>query len=30
MRPESKHARFFGNVVMVGFGSIGQATLPLL
>lgn len=30
MRPESKHARFSGSVVMVGFGSIGQATLPLL
>lgn len=30
MRPEIKHARFPGRLVMVGFGSIGQAMLPLL
>ena len=30
MKPEIKHARFPGNLVMVGFGSIGQAMLPLL
>ena len=30
MKSEIKHARFPGNLVMVGFGSIGQAILPLL
>ena len=30
MKPEIKHAHFSGNLVMVGFGSIGQAVLPLL
>ncbi|MDP3483127.1 MAG: saccharopine dehydrogenase C-terminal domain-containing protein [Sulfuricella sp.] len=30
MKPEIKHAHFPGNLVMVGFGSIGQAMLPLL
>lgn len=30
MKPAIKHARFSGQLVMVGFGSIGQATLPLL
>ncbi|MDO9065322.1 MAG: saccharopine dehydrogenase C-terminal domain-containing protein [Sulfuricella sp.] len=30
MKPEIKHARFPGQLGMVGFGSIGQATLPLL
>ena len=30
MKPELKHAHFSGNLVIVGFGSIGQATLPLL
>jgi len=30
MRSDIKHARFPGNLVMVGFGSIGQAVLPLL
>jgi len=30
MKPEIKHAHFPGNLVMVGFGSIGQAVLPLL
>jgi len=30
MTPAIKHARFAGKLVMVGFGSVGQATLPLL
>jgi len=30
MKSEIKHAHFPGNLVMVGFGSIGQAMLPLL
>lgn len=30
MKTEIKHAHFPGNLVMVGFGSIGQAMLPLL
>ncbi len=30
MTIEFKHARFQGKLVMVGFGSIGQAVLPLL
>lgn len=30
MNNETKHARLRGNLVMVGFGCIGQATLPLL
>ncbi|MDA8254948.1 MAG: saccharopine dehydrogenase NADP-binding domain-containing protein [Betaproteobacteria bacterium] len=30
MIPEIKHAHFPGNLVMVGFGCIGQAMLPLL
>ncbi|MHB9102492.1 MAG: saccharopine dehydrogenase NADP-binding domain-containing protein [Sulfuricella sp.] len=30
MKPEIKHARFPGKLVMVGFGCIGQAMLPLL
>ena len=27
---EKKHARFQGRLVFVGFGSIGQGTLPLI
>jgi homospermidine synthase len=27
---DEKHARFFGHLVIVGFGSIGQGVLPLL
>lgn len=30
MKPDTKHAHFPGNLLMVGFGSIGQAVLPLL
>jgi homospermidine synthase len=30
MKPDIKHAQFPSNLVMVGFGSIGQAMLPLL
>lgn len=30
MKTEIKHAHFPGNLLMVGFGCIGQATLPLL
>ena len=30
MKPDIKHAYFRGNLVVVGFGSIGQAMLPLL
>lgn len=30
MKTEIKHAHFPGKLVMVGFGCIGQATLPLL
>lgn len=30
MKPDNKHARLQGRLVMVGFGSIGQAVLPLL
>jgi len=30
MPPDSKHVRFPGRLVMLGFGSIGQAALPLL
>ena len=30
MKPNIKHAHFHGNLVIVGFGSIGQAMLPLL
>lgn len=30
MKPEIKYAHFPGKLVMVGFGSIGQAMLPLL
>lgn len=30
MKPDIQHAHFPGNLVMVGFGSIGQAMLPLL
>lgn len=30
MKPHIKHARFPGRLLMVGFGSIGQAMLPLL
>ena len=27
---ERKHAKFDGRLVFVGFGSIGQGTLPLI
>ncbi|HEY0844838.1 MAG TPA: saccharopine dehydrogenase C-terminal domain-containing protein [Noviherbaspirillum sp.] len=30
MKPHEKHIRFAGRLVMVGFGSIGQAMLPVL
>ena len=30
MKPAIKHAQFPGKLVMIGFGSIGQAMLPLL
>src|SRR5204863_5913983 len=30
MNPPVKHARIVGSLVMLGFGSIGQAMLPLL
>ena len=30
MEENTRHAHFSGNVVMIGFGSIGQAILPLL
>lgn len=30
MGPDTKHASFPGNLVILGFGSIGQAMLPLL
>ena len=30
MPPDTKHARFDGRLVIVGFGSIGQAVLPVL
>ena len=30
MQSDSKFGRFPGNLVMVGFGSIGQAVLPLV
>jgi len=30
MNTEIKHARFPGKLIMIGYGSIGQATLPLL
>jgi homospermidine synthase len=30
MKPEQRHANFKGRLVMLGFGSIGQAMLPLL
>jgi homospermidine synthase len=30
MKPEQRHANFTGRLVMLGFGSIGQAMLPLL
>jgi homospermidine synthase len=30
MKPDIKHAAFQGTVVMVGFGCMGQAMLPLL
>src|SRR5204863_8703450 len=30
MNPPVKHARIVGSLVMLGFGSVGQAMLPLL
>ena len=27
---EKKHVKFPGRLVMIGFGSVGQGTLPLL
>src|SRR6185437_6133677 len=29
-RPMTKHAKFSGRLVIIGFGSIGQGVLPLL
>ena len=30
MAPSTTHAEFRGPIVMIGFGSIGRGTLPLL